>query len=144
MIIKTSKILTIISGLLFIWYGLNWGKSDLFNELNVRALFKSGIKTEAAIMSNFKERKQLVPSIGEVHYYFPLGKYLYSGDGIDSISMKEVTEVIYLNENPYVNSINSKINIDQLLRNKVTDRYNYYFILFGTLLLFFGMYLFWK
>jgi hypothetical protein len=65
MILRTSKNpILIISGLLFIWYGLIWEKNDLFNESNVEALLKSGIKTEATIMGNFKDRKQLVPSIG--------------------------------------------------------------------------------
>ena len=135
MIVRLLQILLpVIFGLIFFHFGLNWGKDDSFNESNVEELIKSGIKTKAFIMNNSKERVHLIPKIGNVHYYFPLSKNLYSGDGIDSVSMKNVTEVIYLSGKPYVNCINTKENISNLLENKVTARYNYYFIVFGILL----------
>jgi hypothetical protein len=145
MIIKTLKLfLPLAFGLFFIQFGLNWGKDDLFNESNVEELLKSGIKTHAYIMGDFKKRIYLTPKMGNVHYYFQLDKFLYSGDGIDSVSMKNITEVIYLAERPSVNCINSKVNIDQILKSRFTAKHNYYFVIIGILFLCFSFRLFWK
>ena len=78
MFIKKLKLLLQIAfGLFFIQFGLNWSKDDLFNESNVEKLLKSGIKTNAYIMGDFKKRIYLTPKMGNVHYY--LGNVEFAG-----------------------------------------------------------------